>query len=165
MIAHEGFGKNGPETVSAPRAAVFAGVVMERQKSVALEIVSQRPDLKPERIRQGEPFHAMLGAPLKSGPEIVGALVVYSPQARGWTESNVSLVESLAAQASVSIAATSLVEQLEDEQRELQTIVDAVPFGILRTNARATRLVCNPAAAAMLGFPEIVEADSKTGRK
>jgi signal transduction histidine kinase len=42
----------------------------------------------------------------------------------------------------------------------LQTIVDAVPFGILRTDAAASRLVCNPAAAAMLGFPEVVEADA-----
>jgi PAS domain S-box-containing protein len=161
MTAHEGFGKNGPQTVSAPRAGTFAGLVMEQRKSVAVGMASQRPELQPERIRQGESFNAMLGAPLISGPDVVGALVVYSPQPRGWTESDVSLVESLAAQASVSIAATSLVEQLEDEQRELQTIVDAVPFGILRTDARASRLICNPAAADMLGFPEIVEVESK----
>ncbi|MGA2440619.1 MAG: ATP-binding protein [Tepidisphaeraceae bacterium] len=161
MTAHEGFGKNGPQTPSAPRAGCFAGLVMEQRRSVALGTLSQRPELMPERIRQGESFNAMLGAPLISGPDVVGALVVYSPQPRGWTESDVSLVESLAAQASVSIAATSLVEQLEDEHRELQTIVDAVPFGILRTDARASRLICNPAAAAMLGFPEIVQAQSQ----
>ncbi|MGD0389643.1 MAG: ATP-binding protein [Tepidisphaeraceae bacterium] len=161
MTVHEGFGKNGPETLGAPRGGIFAGVVMEQQKTVALGKLSQRPELAPERIRHGEPFNAMLGAPLKSGPDVVGALVIYSPQPRGWTESDVSLVESLAAQASVSIAATSLVEQLEDEHRELQTIVDAVPFGILRTDARASRLICNPAAADMLGFPEIVEAESR----
>jgi PAS domain S-box-containing protein len=161
MTAHEGFGKKGPQSLSAPCAGSFVGLVMEQGKSVALGTLSQQPELKPEWIRQGESFNAMLGAPLKSGAEVVGALVVYSPQPRGWTESDVSLVESLAAQASVSIAATSLVEQLEDEQRELQTIVDAVPFGILRTDARASRLICNPAAAAMLGFPEVVEGEPK----
>ena len=61
----------------------------------------------------------------------------------------------------MSIAATALVRQLADEHRELQTIVDAVPFGILRTNAAATRLICNPAAAAMLGFPEVIEGEAK----
>jgi PAS domain S-box-containing protein len=160
ITAHEGLGKDGPQIFTAPRAGSFAGLVMDQSKPVAVGAVSQRPELAAERLRRGVSFNAMLGAPLISGPNVVGALVVYSPQPRGWTESDVSLVESLAAQAAVSIAAISLVEQLENEHRELQTIVDAVPFGILRTDAHASRLICNPAAAAMLGFPEVIEAKS-----
>jgi signal transduction histidine kinase len=159
MTAQQGFSGVGPEVVSGPPGELFAGLVMREQKPVGIDNISQRPELKAERSA-GEAFGAMLGAPLRSGTNTIGALVIYSPRARGWTESDVSLVESLAAQASVSLAATRLVDQLEDEHRELQTIVDAVPFGILRTNAEANRLVCNPAAAAMLGFPEMVEADS-----
>jgi signal transduction histidine kinase/uncharacterized membrane protein len=160
MTAREGFTKGEPEITSAPPAGLFAGQIIGQQKTLGIESVSQRPEIKPERVRDGEAFQAMLGAPLKSGANTIGALVIYSPQPRGWTESEVSVVESLAAQASVSLAATQLVEQLEDEHGELQTIVDAVPFGILRTDAAASRLVCNPAAAAMLGFPEVVEADA-----
>jgi signal transduction histidine kinase len=161
MTGQEGFGPGGPETTSGDRSALFAGAVMQQQGALAIVNVSQRPEIKRERVHEGDSFLAMLGAPLKSGTEIIGALVVYSVQARSWTESDISLVESLAAQASVSIAATKLVGQLEDEHRELQTIVDAVPFGILRTDAQATRLICNPAAAAMLGFPEVIEAAAK----
>ena len=160
MTVHQGFPGGGPEIVSGAPGELFAGLVVREQKAVGIDNVSQRPELKAEQGRRGDAFQAMLGAPLKSGANTIGALVIYSPRARGWTESDVSLVESLAAQASVSLAATTLVEQLEDEHRELQTIVDAVPFGILRTNAEATRLVCNPAAAGLLGFPELVEADS-----
>lgn len=160
MTAHEGFGKNGPEIESGAPAGLFAGLVIQAKKPVGIDSVSQSPEVKPERVRDGEIFQAMLGAPLKAGANTIGALVIYSPQARGWTESDVSLVESLAAQISVSLAATRLVGQLEDEHGELQTIVDSVPFGILRTDATGSRLVCNPAAAAMLGFPEVVEADS-----
>ena len=160
MIGNAGFGKTGPETVTADPAGSFAGLVMERQQTVGIASLSQRPEIKTERNGEGLAYQAVLGAPLKSGGDIAGALVVYSPQARSWTESDLSLVESLAAQASVSIAATRLMEQAEDEHRELQTIVDAVPFGILRTNAQGTRLICNPAAAGMLGFPEVIEAES-----
>jgi signal transduction histidine kinase len=35
----------------------------------------------------------------------------------------------------------------------------------LRTNARGTRLICNPAAAGMLGFPEVIEAESNSWPK
>lgn len=160
MIGNAGFGKNGPERETVDLAGSFAGLVMERQQTVGIANVSQRPEIKAERNGEGLTYQAVLGAPLKSGGDIAGALVVYSPQARSWTESDLSLVESLAAQASVSIAATRLIEQAENEHRELQTIVDAVPFGILRTDARGTRLICNPAAAGMLGFPEVIEADS-----
>ena len=161
MTGNEGFGPGGPEITSGERSAMFAGLVMQQQGTVDITNVTQRPEIKRERVHEGDSFLAMLGAPLKSGTDIIGALVVYSTQARSWTGSDISLVESLAAQASVSIAATKLVGQLEDEHRELQTIVDAVPFGILRTDARATRLICNPAAAAMLGFPEVIEAEAK----
>jgi signal transduction histidine kinase len=160
IIGNAGFGKNGPEKDTADLAGSFAGLLIERQQTVGIANISQRPEIKAERNGEGLTYQAVLGAPLKSGGDIAGALVVYSPQARSWTESDLSLVESLAAQASVSIAATRLMEQAEDEHRELQTIVDAVPFGILRTNAQGTRLICNPAAAGMLGFPEIIEADS-----
>ena len=160
MIGNDGFGKNGPEGVTADIAGSFAGMVIDRQQIIAITNLSQHPEIKTERNQDRLAYHAVLGAPLKSGPDVIGALVVYSPQARSWTESDRSLVESLAAQASVSIAATRLLEQSENEHRELQTIVDAVPFGIIRTDTRASRLICNPAAAALLGFPEIIEADS-----
>jgi signal transduction histidine kinase len=161
MLGHEGFGKSGPQTVTADLDASFAGLVIQKQQTLAIPNMSQQSEAKIERNGDGMAFQAMLGAPLRSGSEVVGALVMYSPQSRSWTESDLSLVESLAAQASVSIAATRLLEQSENEHRELQTIVDAVPFGILRADARASKLTCNPAAAAMLGFPEVVEADSK----
>ena len=81
----------------------FAGAVMRQKGSLAITNVTQSPEIKRERVRDGEAFMAMLGAPLKSGAEIIGALVVYCPQARSWTPSDISLVESLAAQASVLV--------------------------------------------------------------
>jgi PAS domain S-box-containing protein len=157
IIGHHGFGKSGPDVLSGTRSDLFAGLVMNQQKCLSVVNASLRPEMKPARGRDGETFPAMLGTPLKSGSEIVGSLVLHSPQVRSWTESDIALLESLAAQASVSLAATKLVEQLENEQRYLQTVVDTVPFGIVRTDARATRLISNPAGAEMLGFPELIE--------
>jgi len=162
IMGWDGFGDGGPQVVSAAPAGSFAGLVLERNQPVAITNISQNPEIRTERTADGATlFQAMLGAPLRSGSDVEGALVIYSHLARAWTESDISLVESLGAQASVSIAATRLLERAENEHRELQTIVDAVPFGILRTNAAATRLICNPAASSMLGFPEIIEAEAK----
>jgi signal transduction histidine kinase len=161
MVAQEGFGKNGPGATTAALEGSFAGKVIQDQKCLAISSMASQPGIHEERMLEGPVFQAMLGAPLKAVADVAAALVVYSPQARRWTESDLSLIESLAAQASVSIAATRLVERVENEHAQMQTIVEAVPFCILRTNVGATRLFCNPAAAALLGFPESIEADSE----
>ena len=156
-ICHIGFGADGREIAGANHRELFPGLVIESQKSVAIDNVSLRPELKLVRGKAGERFPAMLGAPLKMGGDIVGALVIYSPRVRGWTGNDVSLVESLAAQASVSIATAKLLEQIENDHRQLQTILDTVPFAIVRMDAKTSRLICNPAGCALLALPQVVE--------
>lgn len=56
-------------------------------------------------------------------------------------------------------------EVIENEQKRLQTLVDTVPFGIVTTDASFSRLSCNPAGAAMLGFPLTLNAPRQTWPK
>jgi K+-sensing histidine kinase KdpD len=158
VMDHAGFNSDPGHGVSAPHQNSFARLVTESSKALAIGNISLRPDLKLPAGPPGEGFQAVLGAPLKLESKVVGALVVYSPRVRPWTETDISLIESLAAQASVSIAATRLLEQIENEHKELQTILDTVPFGIVRLDAKSARLICNPAGAALLGIPEVSDA-------
>ncbi|MGD0461492.1 MAG: ATP-binding protein [Tepidisphaeraceae bacterium] len=158
VIGHDGFTAETAQSVDAPRQSGFARLVSETQKSVAIGNVSLRSDLNLPASPAGEGFQALLGSPLKMEDKVVGALVVCSHRVRPWTETDISLIESLAAQASVSLAATRLLEQIENEQKELQTVLDTVPFGIVRLDARTSKLICNPAGAAMLGLPEVSDA-------
>ncbi len=160
VIGHDGFTAETAQSVDAPHQSGFARHVSEVQKSVGIGNVSLRPDLNLLPGPAGEGFQALLGAPLKLEDKVVGALVVCSPRVRPWTETDISLIESLAAQASVSIAASRLLEQIENEHQELQTMLDTVPFGIVRLDAGSSRIICNPAGAAMLGLPEVSDASS-----
>jgi GAF domain-containing protein len=158
VIGHDGFPADKAQSIEAPNQSGFARLVTQVQKPVAIGNVALRPDLGMTPVAAAEGFQAILGAPLKLENKIVGALVIYSPRVRPWTETDISLVESLAAQASVSVAATCLLEQIENEHKELQTILDTVPFGIVRLDAKTSRLICNSAGSAMLGIPEISQA-------
>jgi K+-sensing histidine kinase KdpD len=154
VMDHDGFATDPSHSIDSPNQNSFARFVTESAKPLAIGNTSLRPDLK---LPAGG-FQAVLGAPLKLESRVVGALVVYSPRVRPWTETDISLIESLAAQASVSIAATRLLEQIENEHKEMQTILDTVPFGIVRLDAKSARLICNPAGASLLGIPEISDA-------
>lgn len=161
-VGHEGFGPGAPEVLGAQPRNGFASIVIQAQKSVAVVNAALRSELPSERNNKGETLQAMLGAPLKLAGEVVGALAVYGPQTRFWTEADISLIESLAAQASVSITATRLLERIENDHKQLQTILETVPFAIVRTDAGTSRLVCNPAAATLLGFPLVIEGGPET---
>jgi PAS domain-containing protein/anti-sigma regulatory factor (Ser/Thr protein kinase) len=158
VIDHNGFAADTLQGVDAPNQTRFARLVTESPKTLAIGNLSLRPDLNLQSGSSGEGFQGVLGAPLKLESKVAGALIVCSPRVRSWTETDISLIESLAAQASVSIAATRLLEQIENEHKELQTILDTVPFGIVRLDAKAARLICNPVGAALLGIPEVSDA-------
>jgi signal transduction histidine kinase len=119
-LGHDGFGPGGPEVSGAHHRSGFARLVIQSQKSAAVVNAALRPELPPVRNGKGETLQAMLGAPLKLSGEVVGALVVYGTQSRFWTEADISLVESLAAQASVSITAASLLGRIEKERKEAE---------------------------------------------
>jgi signal transduction histidine kinase len=164
-IGHDGFGADGPEASRAGARNGFAYLVVESQKPVAIGEAAQRPELVAVKNAKGEMFQALLGAPLKLSGDVVGALTVFNLRTRLWTEAEISLVESLAAQASVSVTATKLLERIENDHKQLQIILDTVPLGIVRTDAAMSQLICNPAAAAMLGYPLVSESDPQAWPK
>ncbi|MDB5174858.1 MAG: two-component hybrid sensor and regulator, partial [Phycisphaerales bacterium] len=68
-----------------------------------------------------------------------------------WTEQQVSIVESLAAQTSVSLEAADLFESVSRERQRFETVLRTVPFGIAFANADCTDVRLNPAGAVMFG--------------
>ena len=103
--------------------------------------------------REGPPFVAVLAAPLRVGGWPVGTLEVYSREKTAWSPVYVALLESLAAQASVSLEAADLFERVAAERRRLEAVLRATPIGIAVANADCTDVRLNPAGAALFGIP------------
>jgi signal transduction histidine kinase len=149
---HHGFaGGLREERIPADRS--FAGVVIGRGRTGYIEDVGLRPDLSIPRSKEGRPFVTVLACPLRVEGRPVGTLEVYGQDRGAWTDGHVALLESLAAQTSVSLEAAHLFESVQQERVRLEALLRAAPIGIAVANADCTDIRMNPAGAAMMGVP------------
>src|SRR5947208_7064122 len=127
---------------------------MGRGQTGYMEDLSQRRELKIPQPAHGEPFRAVLAAPLKVHGRVIGTIEMYSHAKRSWADAEVVLLESLATQTSVSLAAAELVEAIQQERRRFEAAFRTVPFGlIVAEDPEAKTVHANPAAAAVFGVP------------
>ncbi len=150
---HHGFGAKGPKTDSIELPHSFAALVLSRGRTGYIEDINLRPDLVFRQPAEGSPMASVLAAPLRVGGVPIGTLEVYSRDKRAWTDEQISLVESLAAQTSVSLEAAQLFETISRERQRFETVLRTVPIGIAVANASCTDIRVNPAGAAILSVP------------
>jgi two-component system CheB/CheR fusion protein len=138
-----------------PTAESFASLVLARGRTAYIEDMSLRPDLHiPQPKDESRPRMAsVLATPLRVAGWPVGTLELYSAQKTAWSEEQVALAESLAAQASVSLEAAKLFDTVAQERRRLETVLRTVPFGVAVANADASSIRLNPAGAVIFGVP------------
>jgi PAS domain S-box-containing protein len=150
---HAGFGPEGLAEDRVPVAQAFATLVMSRGRTAYIEDVTQRPDLRLPQPKAGPRAVSVLAVPLRVGGWPIGTLELYATSRTAWSEEQVALAESLAAQASVSLEAAQLFETVAQERQRLETVLRTVPFGIKVANADASEIRLNPAGAAIFGLP------------
>jgi signal transduction histidine kinase len=154
IVCHHGFGPEGPDTDSLPYLKSFSHLVMSRGQTGYLEDLQLRPELRVPQPREGERVRSVLSAPLRVRGRGIGTVEVYSSHKKTWSDNQVVLVESLAAQTSVSLAAAELVEAIQQERRRFEAAFRTVPFGLtVAEDPEARQVHVNPAGAAMFGVP------------
>jgi hypothetical protein len=129
VLCHHGFGEAGIRADRIPYRSSFASLIIDRARTGYLEDVSRRPDLEIPQPAEGPPMQAVLGAPLRVRGRGVGSLEVYCRDKRSWTDEQITLVESLAAQTAISLESASLFEQIEHEQQRLDAVLNTAPIG------------------------------------
>jgi signal transduction histidine kinase len=158
VVCQHGF-RDGVQQESWPYKQSFAALVLERGRTGYLEDVSLRPEVVITTPRTGPPMKSVLAAPLRVEGRAVGSLEVYNSEKHAWTDEQVTLIESLAAQTSISLESAELFERINEERRRLRTLLDTVPFGIAIVDAEAKRITVNPAGSAMINVPAQTELD------
>jgi PAS domain S-box-containing protein len=152
---HHAFGPAGIDSDTLPYAQSFASLIMSLGQTGYLEDLSMRPDLRVPQPREGEPFRSVLSSPLRVRGQCVGAVEVYSTQRQSWTEAQVNMVESLAAQASISLQNAELIEAIRQERRRFEAAFRTMPFGMtVADDPHALHVRINPAAAALFNLPQ-----------
>lgn len=152
VSSHQGFGDQGPVRDFIPLASSFAYMVISTGQTAFIEDLELRPELELVQPVGAPRFRSALAAPLRIHGRIVGAIAVYSHCPRVWTEMQIAMIESLAAQASISLQTAEMVAAVQRERRRFAAAFRTVPFGMLVCDDADCRSVRpNPAAAAMLG--------------
>jgi signal transduction histidine kinase len=154
VACHQNFGDTGPDAQTIPFEQSFARLVLERDRTGFLEDLSLRPELRvPQPQDGGQRYRSVLAAPLRVNAHAVGVLEAYSVERRAWTDDEIALVESLAAQTSISLQAAELYERIERERTRLQAVLETIPVGVMIANADLSDVRVNPAGAALRRLP------------
>jgi PAS domain S-box-containing protein len=154
LVCHFGFGPGGPDRTQFPFEGSFARLVIEKNHTGYLENTSLRPDVSIPQPRQGEAFRSVLAAPLRISGQAVGVLEVYGRDRRTWSDEQIAMVESLAAQTSISLQAAELFGHVNRERERLDAVLKTIPIGIAIANAECSEVSLNPAGASLLGAPQ-----------
>ena len=150
---HYGFGRGGLEKERWPLSQSFAHLIMEANKTGSLEDISLRPDLIIPQPKLGEPLRSVMAAPLRVRGKAVGSVEVYAHEKQAWTDEQSAIVESLAAQASISLESAALFDEIDAQRRRFETVFRTLPIGVIVANSQYTDVRINPAGAAMFGLP------------
>ncbi|MFL5243029.1 MAG: ATP-binding protein [Gemmataceae bacterium] len=151
---HHGFGPEGLQSESLPYAQSFASLIMSLGKTGFLEDTSLRPDVKIPEPRSGEAIRSVLSSPLRVRGQCVGTIEIYATEVQSWSQAQIGMLESLAAQASISLQSAELVEGIRLERRRFEAAFHTVPFGMaVADDPQAQSVRLNPAAAAMFNVP------------
>ncbi|HEV8378383.1 MAG TPA: ATP-binding protein [Tepidisphaeraceae bacterium] len=150
---HYGFGRSGLEKEKWPLNQSFTHLILEANKTGSLEDVSLRPDLIIPQPKVGDPMRSVMAAPLRVRGKPVGSVEVYAHEKQAWTDEQSAIVESLAAQASISLESAALFDEIDAQRRRFETVFRTLPIGVIVANSQYTDVRINPAGAAMFGLP------------
>lgn len=107
----------------------LAGRVVAEGKSIAVPDTRQRPEtLSPYAQRQG--MLALLGVPLRSRGQVIGAVELDFLQPREFPPESVRLLEVVAERAALAIERVRLVEELCRERAFLRDVLEYLPAAV-----------------------------------
>lgn len=153
VLCHHGFGSGDIRQSQFSPERSFATLILARDRTGYIEDLSLRPDLATPQPNDGDPMVAVLATPLRIRGRGIGSLEVYSRNKTQWRDDQIALLESLAAQASVSLEATELYKSVVDERNRFEAVVSAAPVAICVANRDLSQIRSNPAAAALFNVP------------
>jgi PAS domain S-box-containing protein len=161
---HHGFGAGGIHHETILREQSFATLVIEQGRTGYIEDLALRPDIKVPQPVAGERIVSVVASPLLVRGKPIGTIEVYSRDRRHWSDEQIALLESLAAQTSISLENAQLFDEIERHRRRLATILENIPIGLTIANAEMTDIRFNAAGAALIGAPPDTNLAADFGR-
>ncbi|HZP83249.1 MAG TPA: ATP-binding protein [Chthonomonadaceae bacterium] len=147
-----GLKETEPSLSYLDRARTLADHALEERKTLVLT-GDRIKSYQTPNLANGKPPAAIISSPIWHDDRIYGALEVYSDEPRDFSEDARALMMAFANQTAIALAKADLYEQVAAQRRQLQTIFDNAPVGILYFDTGQRILAVNAAAARIFGQP------------
>jgi len=104
----------------------FVEIVIQQDRTAALEDTSLRPDFSLFKVDIHRKFAAALSSPLHIKGKCIGAVSVYSDKPQQWTTEQFRLIEWLAAKCSNTLEAMRLADEVRQGQKENEFLAGVI---------------------------------------
>lgn len=137
----------------------LSGRVVLEGSPIVIRNLADDPRLTRMSAR-AEGYRAFASVPLRAGRKIYGALNVHSRVDRAFTEEDLQLLTSMAAQIGLAVANTRLYLSLRASERKFRGLVENAEDLIYLTDREGRLTYVNPTVQSLLGY----EPDELSGR-
>jgi PAS domain S-box-containing protein len=141
-----------PSPSHVPAERSFASLVLTHGRTGYIEDITLRPDLQLPAALNGAPFKSVLATPLRVAGRATGTIEIFGRRKQAFSDEQVALIESVAAQASVSLETAELFERVAAERNRFQAVFRFLPIGATVVGVDGRDARTNPAGAAILGL-------------
>ncbi len=150
-----------PAELRAAEAEVNRAQSANFQNTVAVKDWQQvDPQTSPWRqLMDDFQIRASISAPVVSGGKRIGGLAIVASTPRQWQPDEITLAEAIGQQVGGAVERLDLLRKTQEQARQVQSIIDTVPEGVLLLDSDQRVILANPAArrhmAVLLGDFEL----------
>jgi len=133
------------------RSNTLTGQAMAQRQTLVLSDAAASAALQIPLLNNGARPAAIVTSPIWQNERIYGAVEVYFERPRDIPQDARTLLAAFADQTAIALQKADLYTQITEQRRQLQSIFDNAPVGIVYFDPQGRALAVNASAAAKLG--------------